>query len=127
MENEEGILPIQKRRLKLRIPKNINREHIIQAIEELKKVRWPQRNNSTTYDLFFEGERYPPKIVVMYANKYANGELFDVNKFSGGEATTNKFFRARDFVILPKKSTGTGISLHRSDVIRGTIFNKREE
>ena len=61
------------------------------------------RNNSTTYDLFYEGERYPPKIVVMYANKYANGEVFDVSQFSGGEDTTNKFFRARGFEILPKK------------------------
>ena len=106
MESEEGNLPIPNRRLKLRIPQNIMREHIIQAIEEIKKQgRWPPRNNSTTYDLFFEGERYPPKIVVMYANKYANGELFDVNQFSGGEETTNKFFRARGFDILPKKVT----------------------
>jgi hypothetical protein len=105
MESEEGSPPIQKRRLKLRIPQNITREHIIQAIEEIKKVRWPPRNNSTTYDLFYEGEKYPPKIVVMYANKYANGELFDVSQFSGGEDTTNKFFRARGFEILPKKAT----------------------
>lgn len=105
MENNESLPPTPKRRLKLRIPKNITREHIIQAIEEIKKVRWPPRNNSTTYDLFYQGERYPPKIVVMYANKYANGELFDVSKFSGGEGTTNKFFRARGFEILPKKET----------------------
>ena len=103
MENNEGNPSLPKRRLKLRIPQNITREHIIQAIEEIKKVRWPLRNNSTTYDLFYQGERYPPKIVVMYANKYANGELFDVSKFSGGEDTTNKFFRARDFEIRPKK------------------------
>jgi len=91
-----------RRRLKLRIPKNILPIHIIQAIEEIKKVGWPKQNNSTTYDLIYEGERYPPKIVVMYANKYANGELFDVNNFSGGEDTTNKFFRARGFEIFPK-------------------------
>jgi len=103
MENNEDSPPLQRRRLKLRIPQNITRDHIIQAIEEIKKVRWPPRNNSTTYDLFYQGERYPPKIVVMYANKYANGELFDVSKFSGGEDTTNKFFRAQGFEILPKK------------------------
>lgn len=103
MGNNQDNPSLPKRRLKLRIPKNITREHIIQAIEEIKKVRWPPRNNSTTYDLFYQGERYPPKIVVMYANKYANGELFDVSKFSGGEDTTNKFFRARGFEILPKK------------------------
>ncbi len=104
MGSEEGSPPpTQKRRLKLTIPKNITRDHIIQAINEIKKIGWPPRNNSTTYDLFYEGGRYPPKIVVMYANKYANGELFDVAKFSGGEDTTNKFFRERGFEILPKK------------------------
>ena len=38
MASEEDDPPIQKRRLKLRIPQNIRREHIIQAIEEIKKV-----------------------------------------------------------------------------------------
>lgn len=103
MESSEGNPPVFKRRLKLTIPQNITREHIIQAIEEIKKVGWHRKNNSTTYDLVHKGERYPPKIVVMYANKYANGEFFDVSKFSGGEDTTNKFFRARNFVIDLKK------------------------
>jgi putative restriction endonuclease len=103
MESDEGNIPIQLRRSHQRIPQNITREHIIQAIEEIKKVRWSPRNNSTTYDLFYNGEKYPPKIVVMYANKYSNGELFDVSKFSGGEDTTNKFFRARGFEIILKK------------------------
>lgn len=109
MGSDEGAPPVPKSRLKLTIPKEITREHIIQAIEEIKKVRWPPRNNSTTYDLCFEGERYPPKIVVMYANKYANGELFDVSKFSGGEETTNRFFRARGFKIVDKESANTAI------------------
>jgi hypothetical protein len=104
MESEESQPPVQQRRLKLRIPQNITREHILEAFEEIKKVGWPPRNNSTTYDVLDEnGERFPPKIVVMYANKYANGELFDVNNFSGGEATTNRFFRARGFRIEPKE------------------------
>ena len=85
-----------------RIPSNITPEHIIQAINEIKIRRWPDKNNSIKYDLLYEGVRYPPKIVVMYANKYANGELFDVSKFTGGEDTTNKFFRARGFEIVPK-------------------------
>ena len=103
MESEES-LPTVKRRLKLPIPQEITRQNIIDAIEkDIKRLGWPPRNNSTTYDVLYEGERYPPKIVVMYANDYANGKLFDVNNFSGGEATTNRFFRARGFTIVPKK------------------------
>ena len=103
MESEES-LPIVKRRLKLPIPQEITRQNIIDAIEkDIKRLGWPPRNNSTTYDVLYDGERYPPKIVVMYANYYANGKLFDVNNFSGGEATTNRFFRARGFTIVPKE------------------------
>ncbi len=109
MENEPGTVPPEKRSRSQRIPKNITREHVHQAIEEIKKIHWPERNNSIKYDILFEGERYPPKIVVMYANKYANGELFDVSKFSGGEDTTNKFFRARGFEIALKKETVSGV------------------
>lgn len=116
MVSEESNPSQKKRRLKLRLPPEITRQHIIQAIEEIKKVRWPPRNDSTTYDLLFEGERYPPKIVVMYANKYANGELFDVNNFSGGEATTNRFFRARGFEIVPKEENS--LSFHYIDPTR---------
>jgi hypothetical protein len=90
----------------MRIPHNIKHEHIVQAIEEIYKrpmPKWPPRNNSTTYDLLYEGERYPPKIVVMFANKYANGDLFDVNNFSGGKTTTNRFFDERGFKIVPKE------------------------
>lgn len=130
MVNDEGATPISKRRLKLTIPKNITREHIIQAIEEIKIIGWPPRNNSTTYDLCYEEKRYPPKIVVMYANKYANGDLFDVSTFSGGEGTTNIFFKARGFQIVQKKKNNALVREsppHNSPILKKyDEYNRRD-
>lgn len=126
MGSDAGSPPPQRRRLKLRIPQNITREHVIQAIEEIRKKpapKWPPRNNSTTYDLFHEGERYPPKIVVMYANKYANGELFDVNNFSGGEATTNRFFGNLGFTIISKKEIDSTDGELQKDLYSASLYS----
>lgn len=36
------------------------------------------------YDLLLNGKKYPPKLVVSYANLFANGEVLDRNSFHGG-------------------------------------------
>ncbi len=57
------------------IPKNIKREHIIKAIEEIKKVRIPEGRSSKKFLLEYNGEFYPPKYTISLANKYANGRI----------------------------------------------------
>jgi len=56
------------------IPENIAREHILKAIQEINSEKIPINRESVNYDLFFEGNRYPPKYVITLANKYANGQ-----------------------------------------------------
>ena len=67
------------------IPKNIKREHVIKAIEEIKRNGIPKGRNSKKFLLEFNGEYYPPKYVISLANKYANGEILDPAQFSGGK------------------------------------------
>ena len=55
------------------IPKNIRKEHIIKAIEEIKKSGIPKGRHSRKFLLEFEGKFYQPKCVISLANKYANG------------------------------------------------------
>jgi len=81
------------------IPKNIRKEHIIKAIEEIKKSGIPKDRYSRKFLLEFEGEFYPPKYVVSLANKYANGVELDPSAFSGGRET-NDFLRALGFRIV---------------------------
>ena len=59
------------------IPKNIKKEHIIKAIEEIKRNGIPKGRDSKKFLLKFNGEYYPPKYVISLANKYANGEILE--------------------------------------------------
>ena len=81
------------------ILRNIKREHIIKAIEEIRKNGVPKGRNSRKFLLEFNGEYYPPKYVISLANKYANGEMLDLLKFSGGKET-NDFLRKLGFNII---------------------------
>mgnify|MGYP001133276171 FL=1 len=88
------------------IPKNINREHIIKAIEETKKVGIPDDRSSKKFLLGYDAEYYPPKYIISLANKYANGKELDSQKFGGG-AETNDFLKHLGFNIVeaPSKSS----------------------
>ena len=103
MTYDLGITPKASQPKRQRLDPKITPEQIVHAIQQIKIDRWDKENDSIKYDLIYKGERYPPKIVVKYANKYANGELLDVSTFTGAEATTNKFFRERGFDIVLKK------------------------
>jgi 5-methylcytosine-specific restriction enzyme A len=47
-----------------RIPAGIIRNHILAAIEDLREGVSHSFGESTTYDVLYEGRRYPPKAVV---------------------------------------------------------------
>lgn len=72
------------------IPKNIDRVHILRAIEEIDKKDIPKGRESKKFQLFHKGKYYPPKYVISLANKYANGVALDSSQFSGGRET-NRF------------------------------------
>ena len=88
--------------MKYYIPTNIRREHIIQAIEEVIRRGYDKKRESRKYDILYNGKRFPPKVVITIANKFANGEPLDHSKFSGGESFANKFLQERGFEILRK-------------------------
>jgi len=81
------------------IPKNITSEHIIKAIEQIRKNGIPKNRKSKKFLLEFNGAYYPPKYVISLANKYANGEILDPSRFSGGKET-NDFLRKLGFNII---------------------------
>lgn len=88
--------------MKYYIPQNITKDHILQAIHEIDRSAYDRKRESKKYDLLYNGRRYPPKVVVTSANKYANGIPLDPSKFSGGEKLANQFLQARGFEIIPK-------------------------
>jgi len=80
------------------IPKNIEKQHIIQAINEIERSGVRYHRESVRYNLIYEGKPYPPKYVLSIANKYANGRELEPSKFSGG-AETNDFLKELGFSI----------------------------
>lgn len=81
------------------IPKNIRREHITKAIDEVERFGLPQGRKSRKFCLEYDGKHYPPKYIISLANKYASGEELDPSRFGGGKET-NDFLRALGFSIV---------------------------
>ena len=69
------------------VPQNITKAHLLKALEQIDSLGVPKNAHSSTYDVVWEGKRYPPKLVVSYANKFANGEELPRSEFQGGRNT----------------------------------------
>jgi 5-methylcytosine-specific restriction protein B len=63
------------------IPENITKEHLLKAIDEIDRDGIRPNRHSSTYDVLYNNNLYPPKLIVSIANKFANGEELDHNSF----------------------------------------------
>lgn len=87
------------------IPENIAKEHILSAIKKIDTEGVPSYARSSTYDLFYDGKTYPPKLVLSWANIFANGIELDRNSFEGGRNTDCfRLLEKEGFEIIEKKS-----------------------
>ena len=83
----------------------INREHILAAIEEIDREGIRPGRNSSTYDVIHEGKPYPPKLVISIANRFATGEELDSSIFSGGMDTPAfQLLKKEGFEIVSKRN-----------------------
>ena len=62
---------------------NITRESIVKAIKEVDDNPEIQRHQSSTYDVLYNGKRYPPKTLISIAYESINGEHLDHISFNG--------------------------------------------
>lgn len=79
-------------------PKNITKEHIVQAILQINQEK-TELKPSTRWNVIIEGKAYPPKEVMRYAHEKMNGER--MWEYGGGEAT-NKWLKKFGFEIVDK-------------------------
>src|SRR5688572_4342789 len=85
------------------IPENITKEHLLAAISKIDKEGTPTGGDSRYYDVNYQGKKYPPKLIVSYANSFANGEDLDRNSFEGGIGTKAfELLKRYDFEIVKK-------------------------
>lgn len=92
------------------LPNNIERDHILDALRDIRREGIPASAQSSTYDVIYEAERFPPKLVVSIANRYANGTELDRDQFKGGEGTWC-------FEVL----RAAGFSVERKDFIESLV------
>lgn len=69
------------------IPKNITKNDVLKALENINKFGVAKRRESTIYSLKYKGKSYPPKYVISIANKFANGYELEPSEFGGGDET----------------------------------------
>lgn len=81
----------------------IRHEHIIKAIELIDTDGIPPEAQSIYYDLLYHDKRYPPKLVISIAHRFATGELLSRDTFPGGKGTKEfKLLENYGFVIVNK-------------------------
>jgi 5-methylcytosine-specific restriction protein B len=86
------------------LPRNITKEHLIKAIEKIENDGIPNDANSQYYDVVFNGKKYPPKLIVSYANIFANGLELKRNSFDGGINTECfNLLQEKGFQIIKKE------------------------
>ena len=61
------------------IPQNIEREHIFQAMLKIKREGIPPKRGPREWAVEYEGDIYPCKLLISWANIYVNGEELDPN------------------------------------------------
>ncbi|MEY4811350.1 MAG: hypothetical protein RLZZ462_223 [Bacteroidota bacterium] len=61
------------------IPNNINRENIFQAMLKIHREGVPPGRPPRQWAVQYEGEIYPCKLLISWANIYANGVELDPN------------------------------------------------
>ena len=86
------------------IPKDIiEREHILKAMEEIRKTGYiPPNRRAKKYLVEHEGIYYPPKYVISLAYKYASGQELHPEEFHGGKEA-NTFLKSKGFTIVEFK------------------------
>ena len=86
------------------IPKNIHKEHLQKAIEKIDIEGIPTDGASQYYDVIYNNKSYPPKVVVSYANIYANGYELNRNTFSDGLDTECFSLLNENGFVIQRKS-----------------------
>lgn len=80
------------------IPKNITRDHILKSISNIKDEDIPPERNYRKWAMRYKGEDYPVKLLISWANIYANGEELNSNVFISRSA--RKYLMKLGFDII---------------------------
>lgn len=82
------------------IPPNICRDDIIQAMLKIDKNGVPRKRRIRKYFVLYEQKSYPCKLLISWANIYANGEELDFNPRNFQTQSAKKLLEELEFTVL---------------------------
>jgi len=85
------------------IPNNIEREHIFQAMLKIKREGIPPGRGSREWALQYEGEIFPCKLIISWANIYANGVALSPNPNIFTTYTAQDYLNRKGFTTVSIK------------------------
>ena len=84
---------------------NFNREDIISAIQEIdKNPSLKSKRHSSTYDLVYEGTKYPPILVLSIASTLKGNEELTLSSFGNNVEIPFKILRDNGFEVVQKSN-----------------------
>ncbi len=83
------------------IPKQIKHENILQAAAQIDRGGVPTKRNSVHYDLIVDGKRYPPKLIITLATKFATGKEYPSSDFNAVEA--KNYFETHGYEVIDRR------------------------
>jgi hypothetical protein len=83
------------------IPQNIQREHIFQAMLKIERAGVPMRRGAREWAVEYEGHLYPCKLLISYANYYANGIELDPHPNIFTTYHAQDYLLSQHFVVVP--------------------------
>jgi len=89
---------------------NVTRNDVVHAIQEYDRLG-PEKFFSehgfaptTTYDLFWEERRYPPKAILGTAYEFATGQRLASGDFEGGKSGAVRVLGNLGFSVQPRRT-----------------------
>lgn len=82
------------------IPENINREHIFQAIIKIEKEGVPPHRHARDYAMLYEERQYPCKLLISWANIYANNEELNPDPAVFNTYMAQDYLTEKGFTII---------------------------
>ncbi|MGN6400884.1 MAG: hypothetical protein ACTHMD_10540 [Flavisolibacter sp.] len=83
------------------IPENIEREHIFQAMLKVKREGIPAKRGHREWAVLYENEIYPCKLLISWANIYANGQELDPDPSNFNTYLAQDYLSSKQFEIVP--------------------------
>ena len=96
------------------IPKELQHQHFMKAIQEIEKNGVPKSRESYIYDLLLDGKKYPPKYVISIANKYLTGKELSPDIFNA--VTAKDYFIRNGYRILDNKENKKLSNIKTEDI-----------